>query len=116
MQLKDVSNALFDLAESALRTVLEDAILGAVESAFIQDLPGTLLPAVSSNPKGEAARELSVESNGHLLPLKTGLEGPEKQLIRLALQHYNGNRKLTAASLNINRSTLFNKMRKYGLL
>jgi len=100
-----------------LENVVERAVvLTEHKQVQPQDLPGTLLPAVSSNPKGEAARELSVESNGHLLPLKTGLEGPEKQLIRLALQHYNGNRKLTAASLNINRSTLFNKMRKYGLL
>jgi len=50
-----------------------------------------------------------------LLPLKKALEIPERWLIRRALERCGGNRQETARSLGINRTTLFNKMRKYGL-
>ncbi len=49
-------------------------------------------------------------------PLKKALEGPERQLIVRALESCEGNRQETASLLGINRTTLFNKMRKYELL
>jgi DNA-binding NtrC family response regulator len=49
-------------------------------------------------------------------PLKEGLEGPERALIERALAATGGNRTRAAAVLGINRTTLFNKMRKYDLL
>jgi DNA-binding NtrC family response regulator len=52
---------------------------------------------------------------GPILPLKQALEGPERRLIQRALRRNAGNRKATAEQLGINRTTLFNKMRKYGL-
>lgn len=48
-------------------------------------------------------------------PLKAALQGPEAYLIRNALVATDGQRQQTAALLDINRSTLFNKMRQYGL-
>ena len=48
-------------------------------------------------------------------PLKAALQGPEAYLIRNALIATDGQRQRTAALLDINRSTLFNKMRQYGL-
>jgi DNA-binding NtrC family response regulator len=48
-------------------------------------------------------------------PLREGLEGPERALIERALAATGGNRKRAAALLGINRTTLFNKMRKYEL-
>ena len=59
---------------------------------------------------------MELAPDAHLHPLKEGLAGPEKLLIQRALTHHNGNRKQTAAALDINRSTLFNKMKKYDLL
>ncbi|MDE2027877.1 MAG: sigma-54-dependent Fis family transcriptional regulator [Candidatus Omnitrophica bacterium] len=47
--------------------------------------------------------------------LKEGLEEPAKELILAKLKEMNGNRSLTAASLGINRTTLYNKMKKYGI-
>jgi DNA-binding NtrC family response regulator len=49
-------------------------------------------------------------------PLKKALEGPERQIIVRALDLNAGNRQATARMLAINRTTLFNKMRKYDLL
>ncbi len=48
-------------------------------------------------------------------PLKRTLEVPERWLILRALRHEGGNRQATARLLGINRTTLFNKMRKYNL-
>ena len=51
-----------------------------------------------------------------IVPLKEALEGPERLLIERALDRNDGRRDRAASDLGINRSTLFNKMRKYGLL
>ena len=47
--------------------------------------------------------------------LREALEEPERELIRRALEHFDGNRQRTAESLGINRSTLFTKMRRLGI-
>jgi two-component system response regulator HydG len=51
-----------------------------------------------------------------IVPLKKALEGPEKEIIAATLASVNWNRQKAAKLLDINRTTLFNKMRKYGLL
>jgi two-component system response regulator HydG len=51
-----------------------------------------------------------------LRPLKEALEEPEKQIIVQALRALNWNRQETARVLDINRTTLYKKMKKYGLL
>jgi len=49
------------------------------------------------------------------MPLEQALEGPERRIIEAALKRNNYNRQETAAELNINRTTLYKKMRKYRL-
>jgi DNA-binding NtrC family response regulator len=49
------------------------------------------------------------------MPLEQALEGPERRIIEGALKRNNYNRQETAAELNINRTTLYKKMRKYRL-
>jgi two-component system, NtrC family, response regulator HydG len=49
-------------------------------------------------------------------PLKDALEEPEKRIIIEALHSVNWSRRETARVLDINRTTLYNKMKKYGLL
>jgi transcriptional regulator with PAS, ATPase and Fis domain len=48
--------------------------------------------------------------------LQQALQTPEKQIIVQTLKANKGNRQLTAAQLGINRTTLYKKMKKYGLL
>ena len=48
-------------------------------------------------------------------PLKRALEGPEKAIIERALRANGWNRQLTADTLQINRTTLYKKMKRYGL-
>ena len=47
--------------------------------------------------------------------LKAALAGPEKNIIRHALEANDWNRQKTAMALGINRTTLFKKMKRYGL-
>ncbi len=49
------------------------------------------------------------------LPLKQALEAPEKAIIEHALRAHGWNRQLTAEVLQINRTTLYKKMKRYGL-
>jgi DNA-binding NtrC family response regulator len=53
--------------------------------------------------------------SGAVMPLKQALEDPEREILRAALERYNWSRSDTAEALEINRSTLFKKMKKYGL-
>jgi len=50
------------------------------------------------------------------LPLKKAVEGAEREIILRVLKANGWSRRRTAVALDINRTTLFNKMRKYGLL
>ena len=52
----------------------------------------------------------------NIRPLKEALEEPEKRIIIQALQALNWNRQETARVLDINRTTLYKKMKKFGLL
>ncbi|MBX3395987.1 MAG: sigma-54-dependent Fis family transcriptional regulator [Phycisphaerae bacterium] len=49
------------------------------------------------------------------MPLKDALEEPEKRIIEAALRLNNWNRQSTAEMLDINRTTLYKKMKHYGL-
>ena len=50
-----------------------------------------------------------------ILPLKKALEEPEKRIIQRTLESCGWNRQSAASLLKINRTTLYMKMKKYGL-
>ncbi len=67
-------------------------------------------------PRGGAAGGSRPHLPMGIRPLKEALEEPEKRIIIQALQAFNWNRQETARVLDINRTTLYKKMKKYGLL
>jgi len=75
--------------------------------------PDDLPPAVLKGA-GMAA-ELTVSADKPMT-LENAMAGPEKQIIITALQANNGSRQAAARQLGINRTTLYKKMKKYGLL
>ncbi|MEE9394277.1 MAG: sigma-54 dependent transcriptional regulator [Planctomycetota bacterium] len=81
------------------------AVLAQGDTLNLEDLPPRYL---KTEPDGES-RELKVR------PLKKAMELPEREYILRALRLNKGNRQQTALMLNVNRTTLFNKMKKYGL-
>jgi len=79
----------------------------------VEDLPEPIQAHVSHTI---AARSLPVdELYERPMPLQVALEGPERRIIEAALRRNAWNRQATAAELDINRTTLYKKMRKYRL-
>ncbi|NOX59378.1 MAG: sigma-54-dependent Fis family transcriptional regulator [Planctomycetes bacterium] len=91
---------------------LENAVERAVVLSKNQhidadDLPPRVIEEVQLSPAGAAFENTS---------LKKAMEGPERTVIEAALRVNNWNRQQTAEMLDINRTTLYKKMRRYGLL
>lgn len=89
-----------------LENVIERAVLLS-KGSYIQqeDLP----PAVKSQQFDDYQSSLSAKG------LKEALQVPEKAIIRTVLEANNWNRQQTAGALQINRTTLYKKMKRYGL-
>ena len=71
-------------------------------------LPAPQLVAVGGGASADGISEQS-------MPLAVALEEPERRIIEKALKRNGYNRQATAAELDINRTTLYKKMRKYQL-
>ena len=98
---------------------LENAIERAVVLARGPTLTPEDFPLEISGEEREAEGgfRLDFHPDGRtIVPLKKALEGPEREIIAATLASVNWNRQKAAKLLDINRTTLFNKMRKYGLL
>ena len=105
-----------------LENVVERAVLlGEGDRISPLDLPDDLHGAshapTTVTPQRTAAvapiQELGLEKP--VQPLKKALEEPERQILAHALRACGGNRTRAAAALDINRSTLHAKIRRYGL-
>jgi two-component system response regulator HydG len=79
----------------------------------VEDLPESVQTYTAPRPVVTAANVDDVFEKP--MPLETALEAPERRIIENALKRNNWNRQSTAAELNINRTTLYKKMRKYRL-
>jgi len=77
------------------------------------DFPDTL-STTPHNPTATTAAG-STDTAEQALPLAVALEEPERRIIEKALKRNSYNRQATAAELDINRTTLYKKMRKYQL-
>ena len=96
-----------------LENALERAVLVARGAELV---PRDLWPADRHAPAPGTASGFEGWQDGPPAELKRALEGPERWLILRALELHGGNRSATARALGINRTTLFNKMRRYALL
>ena len=88
-----------------LENVIERGVILARGTVL---MPGDLPP--------ELTKSAPAPSGDRTLALKRALEIPEREIIERTLKSQGWNRQKTAHALDINRTTLFNKMRKYGLL
>ncbi len=92
-----------------LRTWVERAVATARVSRF----SGTVLPeALCSPPEGPAPRAENIGSR----PLKEVIAEIEKTLIERALRRTRGNQKRAAQALQMNPTTLHEKMKRHGIL
>jgi DNA-binding NtrC family response regulator len=91
-----------------LENTVERAVVLCKGTAIgVQDLPEKII--------NRGASDDSTPFPFTTMPLDQALEGPERRILESALRANQGNRQLTAAQLEINRTTLYKKMKKYGL-
>jgi DNA-binding NtrC family response regulator len=89
-----------------LENVVERAVLLSKGRMIgVEDLPA----AITEDSYNPLVDDYSGQS------LKKALEGPERHIIRKALEGNGWNRQRTAQALQINRTTLYKKMKRYGL-
>jgi len=95
-----------------LENIVERAVVLTSQTRLgIDDLPDTVIT------RGASAAQRLAERNGEYvpMPLRQALEQPEKQIILAALRANDWNRQQTAEVLDINRSTLYKKIKHYNL-
>ena len=92
-------------------------LVNVIERAVVLTRNSVIQP--SDFPESLRRDDSSVDMGGRFAPvgnhLKSALASPEKQLIIEALETHGWNRQETADSLGINRTTLYKKMKKYGI-
>jgi DNA-binding NtrC family response regulator len=76
--------------------------------------PGSSAAGHADALRGEDAKRWQFDP-ANPVPLSKALEEPEKQIILAALEANGWNRQKTADQLNINRTTLYKKIKQYGL-
>ncbi len=90
-----------------LENVVERAVVLCKRRQIgLDDLPPKLVEAASTAPASDVYRPTS---------LRAALEEPERRIIEAALRAHGWNRQLTAQALDINRTTLYKKMKRYRL-
>jgi two-component system response regulator HydG len=98
MAMKQLQKYLWKGNIRELRNLMEKAVLLSENSIF-RPLDFAPNPSIDERPKEE---NLNLETN-------------ERRLIEKALEKSRFNKKLAAEVLGINRTTLYNKIRKYGI-
>ena len=83
--------------------------VGDLPAHVIDNSTGSLLPP-HARPGSDGPWRVDAA-----LPLRVALEEPEKQIILSALESNDWNRQKTADQLDINRTTLYKKIKQYGL-
>jgi two-component system response regulator HydG len=74
-----------------------------------------LAPIADHRRRARAGAGMPPRLHTGIRPLREALEEPEKRIIIQALRAFNGNRQEAARALDINRTTLYKKMKTYGL-
>jgi DNA-binding NtrC family response regulator len=105
-----------------LENVIERAVvLTRATRISVEDLPAHIANPASATSQSHASGAKTPALGSMRLedyqpmPLRDALLEPEKQIILAALQANTWNRQKTAEQLDINRTTLYKKIKQYGL-
>jgi len=119
---KDGNKEIKSISEEALKLMFKydwpgnvRELENAIERAVILAKKPLITPADLPRPLRKFFAQERARVKPASGPLKKSLEVPEKGIILDVLKQVNWNRKKAAALLNINRTTLYNKMKRFGL-
>lgn len=96
---------------------LPDSIRSSFEGAGTRTSSARALDSQTTKPDASAGfiQIPALTGGWHPTALEEALIEPERQIIKAALEANNWNRQTTAAQLNINRTTLYKKIKQFGL-
>jgi len=101
-----------------LENLIERAVILSKSMRIgVEDLPPNVIentPGILAPPRTSTDGPWRIE-DWTPTPLRKALEEPEKQIILAALEANDWNRQKTAEDLGINRTTLYKKIKQYGL-
>ena len=100
-----------------LENIVERAVvLTRTMRIGVEDLPEQVTVAADAvDSRLQLALATQKDASYQPMPLHKALEGPERQIILAALEANDWNRQKTAEQLDINRTTLYKKIKQYGL-
>lgn len=115
----DGEDAIHQLAEQPVGIVISDVEMPVMNGfdllQFIRlrwpELPVILMSATSNAERREAARRLGPPG----MSLEAQLARAERSIVESALKRFNGNREHAARELSVSRSTLFKRLKEWGL-
>lgn len=120
---KHLSKRIEGLSEETLAILMDYDWLGnirelenVIERAIILTKGPIIIPDDFPEFLNKPNSQNLSSGNGSNLKLKNALQSPEKDLILKALESVNWSRNKAAEALGINRTTLYKKMQKFGLL
>jgi len=100
-----------------LQNIIERAaVLSRTPTIGVEDLPAPVVAAATGTVPAASAAPATDEGPWRPMPLEEALRGPERRIIVRALDAHAWNRQKTAEALAINRTTLYKKMKAFGLL
>ncbi len=102
----DIDAGFHDANSGVLKNLFRDAV-DRENVAGVTDKPGPELPHRHNKNNIQDTEEVVEES--------LSLAGKEVEMIRKALDKYNGKRKMAAQELGISERTLYRKIKEYGL-
>jgi DNA-binding NtrC family response regulator len=99
-----------------LQNIVERAsVLARRPTIGVEDLPEQVLGGGTSPKSASAGSAALDDGDWQPMPLEEALREPERRILLLALKANAFNRQKTADQLGINRTTLYKKMRAYGI-
>jgi DNA-binding NtrC family response regulator len=122
--VRQLENAVFRavvLADGDEITVAEFPQIAAQVDGFDVRIPAAPLPVAATQGSGEPPRIIQVPvKDPNAIELTEGsdmrrMDDLERDIIRFALQHYRGHMSEVSRKLGIGRSTLYRKLKDYGL-
>jgi transcriptional regulator with PAS, ATPase and Fis domain len=117
--MNDLKKLVLDLIKSGQYDIaFQENNSGVIQNLIKETTPGDQFTAAHESPKSEFSHHrprTNIQDTEEVVEESLSLSGKEIEMIRKALEKYNGKRKLAANELGISERTLYRKIKEYGI-
>jgi transcriptional regulator with PAS, ATPase and Fis domain len=117
--MNDLKKLVFDLIRNGEVDIsVQKTKPGFIKNLFREDDTEEQLATDHSQPAAEFQTHQGrkdIQDTEEIIEESLSLSGKEEEMIRKALEKYNGKRKMAAAELGISERTLYRKIKEYGI-